>query len=104
MQQWREQKTYPHTLPLARLHPPKLRTLFILLILSAATIIKVANLRTVKHGLAKLLVDLIMHMAAPSGRRAARRDLRRELLENQTKVLGALAAGVQALEEVDVLP
>lgn len=56
-----------------------LSTFLALLIISAATVVEIANLRAVKQLLLQRLVDLVMHVTGPSGGGRSRRHLRREL-------------------------
>ena len=68
-----------------------------ILILSATAVIEISNTRTIKALLLQTLVDFIMNMTSPSRSRRARRNLRRELVEDLTKMCCAFAARTRSV-------
>ena len=59
----------------------------------AAAVVEVADVSAVEDWLLQVPVDLVVHVASPGGRDAARADLGRELVEDLAEVAGALATG-----------
>lgn len=73
----------------------------LLILIAAAAVVEIANLVTVKLGLLEALVDDVVRKAQPPGRGVAAARLRRVLGQQLPEVLRAVAARVEASEEVD---
>jgi len=71
-------------------------------VVCTAAVVEIANVGAIKNLLFQALVHLVVYMTCPSSRGIPRSDLRRILCEDLTKVLGAFAAGIESLEEMNV--
>jgi hypothetical protein len=79
------------------------RSLRLLLVIRAATVVVLCYLLAVELGLFQALVNDIVYKAAPLRCSLLRGHLRRIFLEDLAEVLGTLSAWVESLEQVDVL-
>lgn len=91
----------PLEIVLARLRPLHLLMPTLPILVATPAVVKVTNLAAVKQRLVQPRVDNVVHLARPPGRRAAGARLRRVFLDDLLKVRRALAAGVEAREELD---
>ena len=74
----------------------------ILVGLGAAAVVEVADGVAVEFGLLQPLVDLVVHEARPPSRSVAAARLGRVLVQQLAEVRGALAAGVEPSQELNV--
>lgn len=109
----RRQHLPPHRIHLRLIKPPSLSPPFLHLLLflpilplavRTAAVVKGPDLAAVEQLLAQPLVDLVVHVASPHGRRASAAHLRRKFLQQLAEMRGAFAARIQLLEQVDVGP
>lgn len=94
------------TLPLPlhlHLNSSRLRLLLLLhlhlspLLIRTPTVVKIANMRTVKHLFLQRPIDFVMHMTCPRRRVRACGDLGWEFGEDLAEVGGAFATGMLAI-------
>jgi hypothetical protein len=73
---------------------------FLVALLATSAVVKVANIVAVKDGFLEAVVDNVVQEAQPPSSGISTTRLRRVLGQHLAKVLGTLAARVQAAEKV----